>query len=431
LPALFFPTLPVQDVRASCHNPSMNFQRLTFREIWHRVQYLFGRFSADRCSENAAALTYMSLFALVPLLTVLYTVASAIPAFQGTEELLQSLLFKHLVPQSSANIEQYLSDFSQQAKNLTGPGIAFLLVTAILMLRNIEHAFNNIWRARENRSALSSFLLYWAVLTLAPATILLALGLSTYLGSVADALESLQIFGAKAFLVQATPLLLSLAGFSLIYAAVPNCPVPFRHALIGGAFTALAFHAARGIFTQLVVSSSYTLIYGAFAAVPLFLLWIYLSWHIVLMGGVLVHSLSAYESADQAKRPLALKALDVLHVFRKKQQSGAAVREMDLLKRTHDTIRGLDSATWGTLRDIFLREKVITENIKGHYLLCRDLHTVPLWRLKEWIENEQPLDGQEKALNNDWQRAAYELLLKERSAQRQLLNTNLVELFDR
>jgi membrane protein len=409
----------------------MNFQRLTFREVWHRVQYLFGRFSADRCSENAAALTYMSLFALVPLLTVLYAIASAFPAFKGGEELLQNLLFKHLIPQSSNEIEQYLSDFSQQAKNLTGPGIIFLLITAILMLRNIEHAFNNIWRARENRSALSSFLSYWAVLSLAPATIFIALGLSTYLGSVADALQSLDILGAKAFLVKATPLLLSLAGFSLIYAAVPNCTVPFRHALIGGMFAALAFHAARSIFTKLVVSSSYTFIYGAFAAVPLFLLWIYLSWNIVLMGGILVHSLSAYESADQAKRPIALKALDVLHVFWKKQQSGVPVREIELLTRTHDIIRGLDSETWGVLREIFLREKLITEDGSGHYLLCRDLHTVPLWQLKEWVENEQPLDGQDRTINSDWQRAAYGLLLEERGAQRQLLNTNLVELFTR
>ena len=83
----------------------MNFQRLTFREAWHRVQYLFGRFAADRCSENAAALTYMSLFALVPLLTVLYAIASAFPAFQGAEELLQSLLFKHLLPPTSPQLE--------------------------------------------------------------------------------------------------------------------------------------------------------------------------------------------------------------------------------------------------------------------------------------------------------------------------------------
>lgn len=409
----------------------MKFSKLTFHEAWHRVRYLVGRFATDHCSENAAALTYMSLFALVPLLTVLYTMASAIPAFQGAEDQMQALLFKHLVPQSSVNIEQYLNDFSQQAKNLTGPGIGFLLVTAIIMLRNIEHAFNRIWRARENRSPLSSFLLYWAVLTLTPVTIGLALGLSTYLSSVAHALESLDILGIKAFLLQASPLLLSLVGFSLIYAAVPNCPVPFKHAVIGGAFAALAFHGARGLFTKLVVGSNYTFIYGAFAAVPLFLLWIYLSWNIVLVGGILVHSLSAYESDEQAKRPIILKALDVLFVFWKKQQSGGAVREMDLLKRTHDIISGMDSVTWGVLRDIFLQQKIITENAKGHYLLCRDLHTVTLWQLKEWIENEQTLDGHKMPFNTDWQRAAYELLLDERKDQRALLDTNLADLFNR
>ena len=287
---------------------SMNFPKLTFREISHRVRYLIDRFFSDRCSENAQALTYMSLFALVPLLTVLYTIASAVPAFQGAEEQMQELLFKHIVPQSSASIEQYLNEFSEQAKNLTGPGVAFLLVTSIIMLRNIEHALNNIWRSRENRSALSSFMLYWVVLTLTPVTIGLAVALSTYLSSAADVLESLDILGIKAMLVHAAPLLLSLLGFSVIYAAVPNCPVPFKHALVGGLFTTLAFHAARSLFTKLMVGSNYTFIYGAFAAVPLFLLWVYLSWNIVLIGGVLVHSLTAYESDEQAKRPIVLKA---------------------------------------------------------------------------------------------------------------------------
>ncbi|MEZ5571947.1 MAG: YihY family inner membrane protein [Halioglobus sp.] len=402
-----------------------------FHEGWRRVRYLVSRFAADRCSENAAALTYMSLFALVPLLTVLYTMASAIPAFQGAEEQMQTILFKHLVPQSSANIEQYLNDFSQQAKNLTGPGIGFLLVTAILMLRNIEHAFNFIWRAREHRSPLSSFLLYWAVLTLTPVTIGLALGLSTYLSSVTQALENFDILGTKAFLIEAAPLVLSTIGFSLIYAAVPNCPVPLKHAVIGGVFAAMAFHAARGLFTKLVVGSSVTFIYGAFAAVPLFLMWIYLSWNIVLLGGILVHSLSAYESDAQANRPIVLKALDVLHVFWQKQQSGESVREMELLKRRHDIIRGLDSETWRTVRDILLEKHVITETSSGHYLLSRDLHTVTFWQLKEWIEKEQSLTGQEPHIQSDWQRAAYTLLVAQRMQQHETLSANLVELFER
>ena len=96
------------------------------------------RFSEDRCSENAAALTYMSLFAMVPLLTVLYTMASAIPTFQGLEEQMQDFLFEHLMPDTSSEVESYLSEFSKQAKNLTGPGIVFLVVTAVLMLRNFS-----------------------------------------------------------------------------------------------------------------------------------------------------------------------------------------------------------------------------------------------------------------------------------------------------
>jgi membrane protein len=342
---------------------------------------------------------------------------------------MQNILFKHLVPQSSYNIEQYLNDFSRQAKNLTGPGVGFLLVTAILMLRNIEHAFNLIWRARENRSPLSSFLLYWAVLTLTPITIGLALGLSTYLSSFAHAIENLDLFGAKAVLVQAAPIVLSTIGFSLIYAAVPNCRVPFKHAVIGGIFAALAFHAARELFTKLVVGSSITFIYGAFAAVPLFLVWIYLSWNIVLMGGILVHSLSAYQNREQANRPTVLKAPDVLYLFWQKQQSGNVMREIELLAGRHDLVRGLDSESWGEIRDILIREKVITENDKGHYLLCRDLHGVPLWQLKQWIDREPDFSAQECAAVQDWRSAAAGLLRSERAQQRKLLQTDLVTLF--
>ncbi len=142
--------------------------RKRVRRAWRRMLYLIGRFDADHCLQIAGSLTYLSLFALVPLMTVVYTMASAIPAFQGLEVQLQDFIFENLVPETSIELQTYLSDFSDQAKNLTGFGIAFLVITAILMLRNIEKAFNMIWRARENRSPVSSFLLYWAVLSLAP-----------------------------------------------------------------------------------------------------------------------------------------------------------------------------------------------------------------------------------------------------------------------
>jgi membrane protein len=409
----------------------MNLETFNMPELWRRTQYLFSRFNADRCSENSAALTYMSLFALVPLLTVVYTMASAIPAFQGLEVKVQAFMFENLMPDTNSEIRGYLDEFSQQAKNLTGPGIIFLVVTAVLMLRNIEKAFNQIWRASENRSPVSSFMLYWAVLSLAPVTIGVALGLSTYLSSFAHVLENYDVIGVQAFMLKIAPLALSTAGFSLIYAAVPNCRVPFKHCLVGGFVAAVAFHIARSVFTDLVVGSSYTFIYGAFAAVPLFLLWIYLSWNIVLMGGILVHSMSAYQSEEQANRPLVLKALDVLYLFWQRQETGQAVAEIELLNRKNDITRGLDSDSLQRLRAIFLEKKLIAENDRGQYLLSRDLHTVSFSQLKEWVNSEYALTAEEPPGNKGFQQEAYRLLQQQRNQQQDSLDISLVELFSR
>jgi len=407
----------------------MNFKAITLTELWRRTLYLFSRFDSDRCSENAAALTYMSLFALVPLLTVFYTMASAVPAFQGLETKFQAFLFENLMPDTSSEIRTYLDDFSQQAKNLTGPGIVFLVVTAVLMLRNIEKAFNQIWRASENRSAVSSFLLYWAVLSLAPVTIGLALAISTYLSSFANVLTDFDVMGARALVLKTAPLLLSTLGFSLVYVAVPNCRVPYKHSLVGGFVAALLFNFARAAFTSLVAGSSYTFIYGAFAAVPLFLLWIYLSWNIVLMGGILVHSLSAYQNEEQANRPMVLKALDVLYLFWQRQETGQAVGERELLNRKNTITRRLDSDSWQQLRDIFLARKLIAENDRGQYLLSRDLHSITFGQLKEWVNDEQSLLSEEPPGELAWQKQAYLLLQKQREQQRELLDINLVELY--
>lgn len=403
----------------------------SIQPILRRVGYLFSRFKIDRCSENAAALTYMSLFALVPLLTVVYTMASAIPAFQGLEGNIQAFLFENLMPDTNTEIQDYLSDFSRQAKNLTGFGIAFLVVTAVLMLRNVERAFNHIWRTRKNRSAVSSFLLYWAVLGLTPLTIGLALAISTYLNSFAVRFGSLDVMGVGATMLKTAPFFLSTAGFTLIYVAVPNCRVPFRHAVIGGLSAALAFNIARSVFTSLVSGSSYTLIYGAFAAVPLFLLWIYLSWNIVLMGGVLVHSLSAYQSIEEAARPTLLKSLDVLYLLWKKQETGDYVREIELLNEKSPVARGLDSETWSEIRDKFLEHNLISQNERGHYLLCRDLHTISFSQLKEWINEELPLKQEDIATHMSWQKEAYNMLRDQRSQQRTTLDISLAELFAR
>jgi membrane protein len=409
----------------------MEIRHLDSGELLRRLRYLARRFSYDRCSEYAAALTYMSLFALVPMLTLLFTMASLAPAYQGLEEKLQQLLFTHLIPETSAELQSYLTEFATQARNLTGPGIVFLLVTAVLMLRNIEKAFNTIWRARENRSPVSSFLLYWAILSLAPLTIGVGLGLGTYLTTISTLFENVDSFGIWAMILKALPLLFSAAGFTLLYAAVPNCRVPFKHTLVGGAVVAVVFNSARSLFTMLMVGSNYSAIYGAFAAVPLFLLWIYVSWTIVLAGGILVHSLSSYQSEEQESRPNVLKALDVLYLFWQRQREGLTVREIELLNNSHPILAGLDSITWGELRDLLIQKNVITENDRGQYLLSRDLDNVSFWQLKEWVNAEQPVDREDITTHENWQEEAYNMLKTQRRNQRELMQVSLAELFSR
>ncbi|MEM1190236.1 MAG: YihY family inner membrane protein [Pseudomonadota bacterium] len=404
----------------------MKLSKDSLAPLQHRFAYLVSRYHSDRCRDAAAALTYMSLFALVPLLTVLYAMASIVPALQGVGAGIQDLLFEHLVPESSAGLEQYLEEFSRQARNLTGFGIAFLLGTSILMLRNIERAFNLIWRARSNRGAVSSFLLYWAVLSLAPITIGLGLGASTYLASFADQLERWDIIGIGSLFLRIAPYLLQIVGFTLVYAAVPNCHVPLRHALVGGLLAGISFNVARALFTKLVAGSSFTFIYGAFAAVPLFLLWVYISWNIVLISAIVIHSLSAYQSADEARRPMLLKALELTEALWRRQADGEGLRELDLVRRRDIAI---DADSWQFLRDRLLEVRLIARDEDGVYRLARDLHEVALWQLHEWITDEGELPLALPARLAAWERAATALLAQRRLERREQLGTSLADLF--
>jgi len=390
--------------------------------------YLLRRYQEDRCSEIAAALVYMSLFALVPLLTVVYAIGSAVPTATDLQAQLQSFLVDNLLPEASQEVANYLSSFSQQAKSLTGVGIAILAATAVLMLRNVERAFNNIWRNRKNRGAVSSFLLYWAVLSLAPLLMGLGIGIQAYLFAAAHAVEGIDVLGVSTALLSALPFGLSVLGITALYMAVPNCAVPFRHALIGGLFVAIAFAVAKSLFTAVIANSSYALVYGAFAAVPIFLLWLYITWTIVLLGAVLVHSQSAYQTAAQARRPMLLKALDVLFLLWRAQKPGSPMGELAILGNRDVIPDGLDSDSWRKIRDALMGAHLITQNMQGHYLLSRDLHHVTFIEIKALINQELPVpDPARDALA--WQIRAGDMLGEQRSAQNDLLNISLAELF--
>lgn len=391
------------------------------------LQYLLGRIVEDRLNANAAALTFVSLFALVPLLTVTLSIASALPAAGDLEGKLDEFLLQFLLPDSSTQVVQYLSTFIGQARSLTAFGVAILLVTAILMLRNVEKALNDIWRNRANRKPLQSFLLYWAVLSLGPAAIGLGLGVRAYLFAATNDWGGLQLFGIGSALISLLPFLISAVGLTCLYAVVPNCQVPLRHALIGGVFAASTFTIARMLFTAVMAKSSYTLVYGAFAAVPLFLMWIYVTWIIVLIGAVLAHSLSAYQTDEQAKTPTLMKALDILYLFWRAQSEGRGIAELEIIGANEVLRGGIDADSWRSIRDALIDAQFLKRLDRGNYLLSRDLHHVSLSELADLIRSEPPFEQGQQTL--PWQEVACQLLNTNHEQEEALLNLSLATLF--
>lgn len=270
------------------------------------------RFSLLGHKTHAAALTYTTLFALVPLITVTFSALSMIPALQESKGEIEQLLMGSLVPSSGDAVMGYLAEFSEQARKLTTIGIILLMVTAFMMLRNIEDSFNQVWLLKRSRKGLSSFLLYWAILSLGPLMLSAGLAVSSYISSMSLWKEDWVPTSGILLLGIVVPYITSFFVFTLIYWAVPNCKVPLKHAAIGGAIVALLFELGQEVFAEAsTFFPTYQLIYGAFAAVPLFLLWLFLSWSVILLGAEIVFLLdiSDDDEEDVAKKTQASDSL--------------------------------------------------------------------------------------------------------------------------
>lgn len=235
----------------------------------------------------AAALTYLTLFALVPLLSVSYSVISALPVSTALADTAQQLLLKHLLPNSSDQVLQQLNDFSLQARQLTGLSIAGLLLTGFFLLRQMELAFDHIWHHPHARRTWISLLSYWAMLSLGPVLIAAGIAITSWAMSLHWLAEG-PLHQWLGWPVKFAPWLLSLAAFTLVYKLVPSRPVKWLNSLAGAAAAATLFELAKWGFGWATARSSYGFIYGAFAAVPLFLLWIHTSWMILLVGAEIV-----------------------------------------------------------------------------------------------------------------------------------------------
>ena len=360
---------------------------MTAREVTRYARWFLAtlgrQFVARDCARAAAALTFTTLIAAVPFIAVIYRVLSLMPLFDDTGDVITGFIFENFVAGSSDVVVDKLREFSANANQLTLAGIIFVFVTTMLLLMNVERTFNAIWDVADVRRGAARFFTYWGVITLAVPLIGAAVVAASYDFGLSF-MRNLDtgLYGGW------LPLIATAATFSLLYYAVPSTPVRVVHALAGGIVTAAVFEAAKTLFGALVPLLQHQFVYGTFAALPLFLMGLYLLWALVLAGALFVRTLGLKPPPSQASAdaPLLMRCLTVLRLLRDAHLEGASVDELAPSERER---------VFSALQDTGLAARV---NADDAWVLGRSLAQVTLWdlcqRLPEGLDD--PLIGNDR-----------------------------------
>lgn len=256
------------------------------------------RFVQDGCIQRASALAYASLLAIVPLAALGFAVFSSFQTFETIATQVRDTLLEYLVPTSREVVLDYLANVAIKGSTLSVFGIIGLLITATALLNTMEEAYNHIWRIRKARTWLSKFIVFWATLTFAPILIGASITITSYftaLPLIKHLAEGASYLGHAPFLL---PWLMSSLAMAVMYSILPNTRVPFRYALLGGLVGGALFECTKLGFTYYVTEvANYEKIYGALSTLPVFLIWLYLIWVVVLLGAEIVYCLQHPEKS--------------------------------------------------------------------------------------------------------------------------------------
>lgn len=348
------------------------------------ARFVVARFNQERCAQIAASLTFTTLLSIVPLITIALTMFSAFPVFQDFSNEIKSFLLNNMMPDKAGTvITRYMQQFAESAARLTTVGIVLLAGTAMLMMLTIDKAFNTIWRVSRPRPLLKRLVIYWAVLTLAPLLIGASLSLTSWLvGLSMGYAKHIPIFGVGALKI--LPVFFTTLAFGLLFRLVPNRYVPRSHALVGALVSATVFESMNRVFGHYISHfPTYKLVYGAFASVPIFLMWIYLSWLTILIGAIITASLSHWRAppaSSHASPPAQLfDALRILQVMAKSFQDGRVSTFPELSKTLH-----LGYDTLETILDKLAQANMVRKAEEQGWLIVRDVYhirTSELFRL--------------------------------------------------
>lgn len=311
-------------------------RRLPLDNMRTLFRFAVRRLAEERLPEVAGSLTFTTVLALVPMLTVVLAVLTAFPLFGTFRAALESYFVQTLMPGTIADtIMGNLNQFASQARRLSAFGAVGLIVTTLITMLTIDSAFNNIWRVKSPRPLLQRMMVYWTIVTIGPLLVGISVTVTSDLFSATEGMvPELPLIGAVVYTV--VSILITTLAFTLLYMAVPNRFVDWRDAAWGGLVAAIAFEAAKAVFVVFITGfPTYTVIYGALAALPLFLLWVYVSWLIALFGAVLAAALPVVKYERWWHTPAPGSAfIDAM-----------AVLKILFAARSHGTSAAVDTAT--------------------------------------------------------------------------------------
>ena len=256
------------------------------------LRFAARRLDEERLPQVAGSLTFTTVLGLVPLLTIALAIFTAFPLFNTFRAALETYFSDHLMPRMIANtVLDYLNQFAAKSMRLSAVGAVALFVTAVTMMSMVDRVFNRIWRITTPRPLVQRILIYWALVTLGPLLIGVSLTITSYLFSATSSAVMQVRFLGNIF-YSAVSLLLTIGAFTLLYVTVPNRAISWKDAAAGGALAGLAFEIAKRIFALYVTKfPTYTVVYGSIAAIPIFLVWIYMFWMITLIGALFAAAL--------------------------------------------------------------------------------------------------------------------------------------------
>jgi membrane protein len=361
------------------------------REIPLFFWYVAKRYWHDHCFQSAAAMSYNFLFAAIPMIAVGLAILAAFPVFDQIRVGFQDFIVQYLLPQAGEDFRFALDEFLKNTRNLTAFGIVALAITAIILLDTIETVFNRIWRQSQVRPLVARVTMYWAILTLAPLLVGGSVALSAILfrqGGLA------QLSGLIASVVWLVPFFLIMIAFMLSYMIIPYRRVHFRGAVVGAVVAALLFQLLRWGFALYVEAfPSYKTLYGTLSIIPIFLLWVYLGWCIVLFGAEIVSAFPEWrrrpgagtaKGSYPARRLIAtLLMLERLYVAR---NTGQAVRTDALADVAAEALADSDRGAVQTILDRLVGDKIIGRAEPSGWYLVRDAKSVPLSALLRGLD---------------------------------------------